>query len=547
MANKIPSHYRASSVEITTLTAISVLYFILGTASFFALSKGLGLSNAITSASPLFGFLCSIYFGYISSDVKRTLIATTATIGLIALSFIASNLLFDFSPDTTGYHQDAILELSKHFDFFRSSLSGYSSLYTNNYPKLSWFYSTSIYELTGNMHYGKSINFLLLFALWISTYSALSNINAINRIITTTAIAANPIVVTQLFTHYVDGALGAFLTISIIGLFGFFWTKRSVEYLILTAAGIIGCASLKHTGFVFSGLIALATLYLALKLKPSSLAIVTKPAVYIPVLGITLLLTANPYLKNLIEGKHIFYPTMGEGKVGNLISGQTTKQFYEADQVSKLIMSVFGKTENQVPDISEPLPALKIPFTVTQSEIDYAKGVDVRWGGWGPLFGGVLLVTLAFLLLRSHQIREYMPLVILLALLSTISPESWWARLNPQLHTFVAFSLLFFYIKDPRSRWVFNLMFAVLILNSLLIFKSSIRNTIDGDHYIEGVINEISKNKSEPVCWDFKRAHLEPIFERIGVPWTPQSNCQSQGKICKELLGETICSVQDSK
>jgi hypothetical protein len=184
-----------------TLTAISVLFFILGSASFFAFSKGLGFPDYISSASLVAGFICSIYFVYTLSSIKKTIIPITATGFLIALSFVASNLLFDFSPDATGYHQDAILELTKNFDFLRSSLEGQAPLYTNNYPKLSWFYSSSVYELTGNIHYGKSINFLLFFSLWLSAHSALSQLPGIIRLISATALAANPIIVTQLFTH----------------------------------------------------------------------------------------------------------------------------------------------------------------------------------------------------------------------------------------------------------------------------------------------------------------------------------------------------------
>jgi hypothetical protein len=43
--------------------------------------------------------------------------------------------------------------------------------------------------------------------------------------------------------------------------------------------------------------------------------------------------------------------------------------------------------------------------------------------GEPPLFGGALLASLLFLLMRAHKIREYWTLVVLLALLSIINLE----------------------------------------------------------------------------------------------------------------------------
>jgi hypothetical protein len=550
----------AKSTDIFTLTAISILFFILGTASFFALSKGCGLPNYITSASLLVGVGCSFYFAFLLSNLNMAFKALAATFFFLILSFIASNLLFDVSWDGISYHQGAIMALTENFDFLHSSLNSSNPVdnvswsdkfpfttnvfWMNSYPKLSWFYAASIYELTGNIQYGKSINFLLLFALGLVAWAALSDLPRSARILSATALTLNPIVMSQLFAYYNDGVQGAFLIIAIIGLYGYFWSKRTTDFLLLAIAGMIGCAALKFTGLVFSSCVMFAAFYLAYRMKPASLSSVAKPALYIPIVMMALLLMANPYIKNMADGKHIFHPVMGEDKV-DIISHQIPQQFIEKDRFSKLMLSVLGKSEHGTRNSNSPLPKIKIPFQFSKREFKSFRVTDLRWGGWGPLFGGVFLVTLVCLLMRYSKIKEYTPLVFLLALLSIINPESWWARYNPQLHTFVVVSLLLLYIKDPKLQRVAKFMLAILIVNSFLLLGAHFMSTLLQNREIETVINEISDNGSYPVCWDANTFHLEPIFERFGITLQAHENCGNSTQFCEKIVWDIdkICRL----
>jgi hypothetical protein len=523
------------------LTAISILFFVLGSASIFALSKSLNLPIHLTSISLFLGLALAFYVSRRLSNTKKALLALALTVFLLFFSLSTSNLFFDISVDGTWYHQDAILELENNFDFLKSSLQGKAPLYTNNYPKLSWFYSASIYELTRNIHYGKSLNFLLMFALWLTAYSALTNLSKVVRILFATILTVNPIIVAQIFTHYVDGAMAGFLSISILGLYGFFWSRKSIDFLVIAILGMVGCAALKQTGFVFSLIIALATVYWVFKIRPVPLSSIAKPVIYVPTLVIAVLLIVNPYFKNFMEGKHIFHPSMGEEKAEGLISGQITKQFYEMNRFSKLIMSSLGETDNRIQNIAQPFPAVKFPFTVSKSEIEYSGHVDARWGGWGPLFGGVLLVTIGCLLFRAYRVTEYKEFILLLAFLSIINPEAWWARLNPQLFTFTVIVLLFLYINDLRSRLIVVSMLLMLMINSFLIFNSSYNKISNANRHIEGVIKDISDNGSYSVCWESKQSHLEPIFHRLEVNWISDESCLKSKQSCGNVLGEKIC------
>ena len=518
-----------------------VLLFLLSTACFFAVLKSLGFYKILVASSALLGLAAALLFliKMRAKNIKTPAIVISCAI--IGASIFVANLVFDFSPDGIGYHQDAVLEMTKHFDLLRSSLGGKYPLYTNHYPKLAWYYTAALYALTDNIHIGKSINFILFAAVFLMAYAVFRRIPLLPRILASLALAGNPILISQLFSHYVDGVLGGFITISILGIYAFFWLERSKVVLIITILAIMGCAALKHTGFVFSFVIVSAIFYLLRKNSIKWSDYMQAP-LFVSLMAMALILLVNPYLTNLLSGKHIFYPSMGKGRVTTLISGQTTKEFYELDRFSKLMMSVFGKTANPDPKASPPFPEIKVPFTVDSREIAAMRGVDVRWGGWGPLFGGILLISLLLLLMRGHLLSEYKVLIVVLIVLALISPESWWARLNPQLFVFSIILLMLFYRKDNRSRWLVNGLLLVALVNSGMIFRAALANVLDGDRYISGVITDVAAKSAGEVCWNIKQAHLEPIFERLNIRWRSTSSCVTKKAYCKELLGETICA-----
>ncbi|HEX9027682.1 MAG TPA: hypothetical protein VF823_00825, partial [Anaerolineales bacterium] len=80
---------------------------------------------------------------------------------------------------------------------------------------------------------------------------------------------------------------------------------------------------------------------------------------------------------------------------------------------------------------------LKNPFSVTIPEIKAFKQADVRVGGWGPLFGAMLLLAAGVLALALLEWKGkiFIPLALIALVSGTalLNPEVWWARYSPQL------------------------------------------------------------------------------------------------------------------
>ncbi|PRX27644.1 hypothetical protein B0G75_114155 [Paraburkholderia sp. BL18I3N2] len=520
--------------------AVFLLTYIIGTATLFALLQGIHAPAGLAGWAPILGAAVSTATAFSGSKARAVWVTVAALLTVVA-SMAAANIYFDFSSDGLGYHANAIHELADHFDFLKSSLEGRYAIYINNYPKISWFYTASLLKLTGNFEIGKSINFILMLASGLVTFSALRGHGVVPRSLAAICVALNPIAILQLFTHYVDGCMAAFLSIQILCIYGLLWNNGSRRLTIPLLLASIGAATLKDTGLVFSAVL-LAGAFCISRIRKVPIGVGSSATA-------TLLLTfavlaVNPYVKNLVEGHHVFYPVMGAGRVENLISGQITPQFHSLNRFTQLGLSVMGKTRNENPfDLATPrFPQLKVPFTVDAVEFTTAGGVDVRWGGWGPLFGGALLLAIAAAVWSWRSTWRAAPLLAVVVVLCVISPESWWARLNPQLYVLVCLLTI---LALQEKRIIGYVLVAVLMINSGIgAYESSImiRNAAG---YLKQATNELSDDHRKVLYWSERYENLQPMFDHLNVNVKyigPNGASQLDMWPCKQLLGEWVCA-----
>ncbi|HEX8827294.1 MAG TPA: hypothetical protein VF778_04185, partial [Xanthobacteraceae bacterium] len=231
-----------------------------------------------------------------------------------------------------------------------------------------------------------------------------------------------------------------------------------------------------------------------------------------------------------------------------LISAQTTPEFYSLNRFSQVALSVLGATSNENPaDPATPrLPQLKLPFSMTDTELSIAGGADIRWGGWGPLFGGACLVALAFAVLRWRSLRPEAPLFVLVWVLCFISPESWWARLNPQVCLFIALIGL---VAIGRHRVAGYAICLVLAANAGVVEYSALGISRDGNAYLHQAVNELTSNGQQPVYWRRSGTALGSMFDRFHIRVISDSPCdgQSCGQFkCKPLIWNSLVCVKNS-
>jgi hypothetical protein len=189
----------------------------------------------------------------------------------------------------------------------------------------------------------------------------------------------------------------------------------------------------------------------------------------------------QPYITNIIHKGNPFYPAITIEKdkdtvVKNIERGQAPEAFMEKNRFSKLVYSLFSRSDNNI----KRMPRLKIPFTLHGSELVAFTGPDTRYGGFGPLFGSVLLLVIAFvpLLFKLRRLILIYPLIAMaVVLISTlINPEAWWARLSPQLWLLpMIFIISSYYFKKNKliKYWRGFVIFLLLINCSIILVKNT--------------------------------------------------------------------------
>lgn len=455
------------------------------------------LTNSIAfffngSISPVWivlSFVLSLTFTYIlskRSGAKRPYLWVVGVVAIVAASLFVGNVTMDVSYDGNTYHKYAIGELSDGWNPIYEEVDG---TYSNTYPKASWIFAASVYQITGNIEAGKSMNVLIVILTFLFAFAYLRTRLNVNRSIALAfLLALGPVIAMQLFSNYVDGMLGGLL-ISLTIIFNALVDKKvKIKPLYLYIAIImliVIIGNLKFTGLVYAGVVAVAYLLFIMirrdwkTTKWLIISGIVSLALAIGVVG------ASTYIKNTALHGHPLYPLMGEGAV-DIMTANQPPTYADKNRIHKFLESNLGETdsigsfwgwtENKLDS------ELKVPFTFNIYELELlASGSpDIRQAGYGVWFGGILLLSLGSLIYLFVKNRRrlnnpdlYLALLPVLPVVVTILllEESWWARYIPQLILFPVVVLTLLYLNKVRV--LPHILLFTLLFNTLLLFSLS--------------------------------------------------------------------------
>lgn len=475
---------------------------------------------------------------------KSKRLSMSTAINIIIFLFIifgaikVSESIYDFSYDGQGYHQEALMYLDDGWNpvYEQTELGPLRDLWVTHYAKAIWFMGFSIYEVTDKIETGKAINLILLISTTLLLIEFLRgySLSWIRTLLITFAAIASPVVINQVFTNYNDFHIHLLLLNLIIGYLTYFRRYDYSSLLILFFTMII-LANIKFTALgyavIFTGIPILIVLYKKL---------ITKELVHYKKLTITLIASlviavgvvgASSYIKNTITNGHPFYPLAGEGKV-DIMSSNTPEQLLDNNRVEKLFISTFSKTTNEFNGQIE----YKIPFTMTLHELSAARATDTRIGGFGPLFGGAIILFLAACLVHFRKIIQLRTsitlgiLFIVIALSIFINPETFWARYIPQLW-FVPLVLLVFLNANKIKSKLLDLMLVVLIINSVMVSAATaekIYTTKAAQDQDLAYLAEVSKEQTLYINFGFFTGNRMKFEERaIDYVEVTETTCES--------------------
>ncbi|MDF2634273.1 MAG: hypothetical protein K0R78_1147 [Pelosinus sp.] len=386
-------------------TLLSFMFFILALSSI-----GFGAGLSLTPLHIWLSLAGSFMFAFITTKfyIKEKHWKHVAGIGSLAVLLMycfmyLSGMFYDISYDGQVYHQEAVIQLANHWNPFQQYLTkdqSQSAMLLNHYAKGPWVYEAALYTVTGKIEESKAFNFLLIVASFLLAFSAMRNssrFTVTQAIFFSFLLALNPVSIYQALSFYIDGQLASLLLCLLaLSYQMIIYYDKFVLFGFIMSLGLL--VNVKFTGIVYAvAFVGLLVGWLWLLKKKQAYLDLSKAAIIGLITGICIL-GYNPYMTNSFFYGHPFYPLYGAGpKSMDIMTSNSPKGFLQLNGIEKLYVANFSMATNQF-DTEDPV--VKFPFSVKAQELKpFVYGADVRIGGFGPWFSGMVVISGFILLL----------------------------------------------------------------------------------------------------------------------------------------------------
>jgi len=432
--------------------------------------------------------------------------------GIVISAVLVSGAFYDVSWDGNTAHQVAVAELASGWNPMRQQTVDRARidqwLAAESFPKGTWVRGAVIFRLTGLMEQAKSSGLVLAAAVWFAWMALLLTFAGRRRraaLVLAGVVVVNPVVLAQSFTFMVDGQVASLFALA-LALGGLLFTRFS-RWPVAAMLGVtlMMLATAKFTGLVYAVALALGIAVAVLIVRPGMQRRTVAAWVCAGLIAAVCFVGFNPYAQNLLQGRSIFYPLVGSQTV-DIMSNNSPGDFAGTNRFERLFRSLFSRADHQRGSSAQAVVTrLKIPFTVHRSEIRPYLAPETRVAGFGPLFGGILLLSLVgvVLLLVSKSTRRdrvvlgllYAQVVIVATVL--VNPEGWWARYAPQLWLVPVFATIALVLRAEGRRmrilgWV---LCGLLLVNAAFVGAIGFANTVNARMEIGAALDRIEASQ----------------------------------------------------
>ncbi|MFE5323583.1 hypothetical protein ACFQ88_33360 [Paenibacillus sp. NPDC056579] len=477
--------------------------------------------------------------------------AIIASCILFVACFFISGYFYDLSYDGQAYHQESIIHLDNGwnpvYDEPLNVPTGHS-LWMNHYARASELAAAVLFKATGLLEHSKAINGLTIFASFFLSLSALLTLRPSSNskaVLVALLLAFNPVSVYQALSYYVDGLLSSML-LCMVALGCLIFARPG--WLLLTAytSAMIFAINIKFTALAYAGLLTIGLLIaLYMSEQFGRLKQLFKIAAVGGLVGV-LLIGYNPYVTNTLTKGHPFYPLAGEEAI-DVVKNFTPRNLERMNRLEQLGASYFAVTTG---NSTEKLPTkIKLPFTVSEKELVALGDPDVAVSGFGPLFSGVLLLSLAVLVLafryRKGATMAAIGVIVLLAGSVIVNPAAWWARYVPQLWIVPIICLwLGFSMQGRRlltgASWT---LAAVIAVNALLVTGTYTYHQWEWNQSLREELAAVQTAAAKgPVRTEFTYSWANrERFEELGIAFKEEIDLACDDKMTLTKSGTSVC------
>ena len=436
-----------------------------------------------------------------SSDKTDFLKQILILLLITMISYFVSISVWDFSWDGRSSHiatailyKNGWLPVYQNYHDFAELCHVYpaSAFWGNCYLHFTEIISANIYKITNLIESPKTINFIILSSLFMYSFVVFEKFLPDKKFLTllmSAFVIINPVCICQWFTHDIDLHIYSSFSVLLLTLIKIekqqFSDKSDVFMFVCSSLML---AMTKFTGCMYLFIICL-TYFIYLILLKRDVKKYIKSVLLIG--GLIAITGINPFYTNFRDFGHPFHPLFGKNKI-NIMDAGLPYGFQNMSNAERFLRSTFSESVNSMTeaykgDIVMKQPViLKIPFTIQKkSFLNTFCFADIRVGGFGYFWSGILLLSLAylpFIRFRNKNEKYLFWLVITIILSTTLAnPHAWWARYVPQFWLFPLFVIFFGFLRENFKTCVYKNMNNIFILviafavflNSFIVIKQN--------------------------------------------------------------------------
>jgi len=462
-------------------------------------------------------FVLSIIFTiWFSKKVKADFfiqsIAKSIMLIFLLVSIFVSSSVYDLSYDGQAYHQEAVVLLNRGWNPFYMTLVDEATTnlerWLNHYPKGNWIIAATIYKLTNNIESGKVLS---IFSGFIGFAFVLFGcyqlkINFYLKLLISALFALNPVFLYQSLTHYIDGVLVSLLVS--LAFISFRIVKQSEKILFWPFLFVsIILVNIKLSAVVFFGVLAFAFfLYLSINNQLKMSFWFAKLTIVSVLIGI-LFVGFNPYITNFSAKGHPLYPAMGKDAY-NYVETNTPENYWSLKPPTRLLASIFS--ESSLARGKGKFAVLKLPITISQSELESFRQTNTKVGGFGALFGlAFLLSVFGFIYYQFNrlQIQERLvslSVITLIFAFAAIIPTSSVARYVPFVWWIPCVTVILLFTKKGNIMNIIgSLIIITLVINNLLVGAYYYPYNLKQSVQLDKQLNKLSHSVISPLQVSF--------------------------------------------
>ena len=519
-------------IKKSSIFLLALLFFIMTLTSLGFFVK-ISISKLHLPIIYLITIIAFLIF-YKNDNIKKRIISIILATLVFIVGIVSVGQLYDLTQDGNTYHKLIVGQLkngwnpvyqdSKDFgkkegNAFDVLEDNYNQRWADHYAKGTEMIAANIYAVTGNIETGKAYTVILMYIVFGLVISYLINEkkkNVILSIIIGLLLVVNPITLVQFNNFYVDAAVMLSIAIIIYGLITITDKNNNInkfeKYLTLMS-GIALCINAKFTGVAFAAMFCFVfyVYWLVMahkegkeefisKLKEYSIFYVIAVVISIGIIGYT------SYIENFVRFGHPLYPLYGDPTVQNIPEKEQPKSLADNNNIEKFLISILCKGENVLPSypVDQNQPQPKIPFSVSTDEIKNYTIPDIRIGGFGPWFSGIMILVgiatiyLLIKLARAKRWDVFVPYLLILGvmLILLIAVDgTYWARYVAYFYLvpIMALTGLFFERKNKMQIIAGLIISLIMTINVGMIAYANFNNIALNNKYVSQKMQEFKE------------------------------------------------------